>query len=330
MSTFSSDDSTCAPDPIPSPAELSRLTLDPAASQLVANTFNSAPGSTTTNIRFYQFLSHSIREMEKELSRHKDERRILYDNLFGSRKFRHKIRPIVNDYRHRLALKRRGWDYPYGRQESSDDDSYPSRPIRRSPSYTINPDDAIVILRSPSPRTNRLSPVTSTEGETPPSSGKTSTDSFHTAAETRGASSSRVEDEGETCVGCNEDGHIFRRCPKDYIYDETLKDHRPITDNDDPMQPRFVPNFPEITPVDDLKEKCERCGRFSHLREDCNTPIRSFDVERCPVCIWRDRPGIWAHVKKDCGHYDVSPAWVKRNQEMIEERDRRESGNRQE
>ena len=114
MTSFSSDDSTCAPTVIPSPNEFSRLSLDPHASRLIATTFNSRPDLTSTELRYYQFISQSIKELEKELSRQKDERQILYDQLFERRKFRHRIRPIVMEYRHRLAMKRRGY-YPYGR-----------------------------------------------------------------------------------------------------------------------------------------------------------------------------------------------------------------------
>ena len=197
MSTFSPDDSTCAPTIIPSPAEFSRLTLDPHASRLVSAKFNPNPGLTTTELRFYQSISHSIRELEKEFSRQKDERQFLYDQLFDGRKFRHNIRPIVMDYRHRLAMKRRG-HYPYGRTSSPSTDStspdrnsYPSRPRRRSPSYTINPDDAIIVHQSPSPHT------------TPPPSGATSIDSFHTPIETLGESATNpiiIEDKDGKCT----------------------------------------------------------------------------------------------------------------------------------
>ena len=156
MATFSSDDSTCARTRIPSPNEFSHLSIDPYASQLLKAKF--ARSSSAAILRQYQFLSGSIETLENELARHKDERRILHDALFESAKFRYRIRPIVETYRHRLALKRRGHQLKSRTttpnasspdNSSSNDDSYPSRP-RSSllyPSYTINIDNVYVFLR---------------------------------------------------------------------------------------------------------------------------------------------------------------------------------------
>ena len=45
------------------------------------------------------------------------QREILYDNLFASRTFKYKIRPIVEEYRHRRTMRCRG-QHPYGRRTS--------------------------------------------------------------------------------------------------------------------------------------------------------------------------------------------------------------------
>ena len=56
--------------------------------------------------------AESIRVVE-----YQQEREILYDNLFASRTFKYKIRPIVEEYRHRRAM-RRSIHHPYGRRAS--------------------------------------------------------------------------------------------------------------------------------------------------------------------------------------------------------------------
>lgn len=55
---------------------------------------------------------------------------------------------------------------------------------------------------------------------------------------------------------------------------------------------------------------CSRCYSIGHLREDCDTPMRSFD--HCEICAWTKQ--------EICDHVDVSPAWIKRQQERIKRR----------
>ena len=96
MSTFSSDDSTCARTQIPSPNEFSPLSIDPYAPQLLKSKFTGS--SSAAILRHYQFLSGTIETLENELARHKDERRTLHDALFENAKFRYRICPIVETY----------------------------------------------------------------------------------------------------------------------------------------------------------------------------------------------------------------------------------------
>jgi len=215
MSTFSSDDSTCARTQVPSPNEFSRLSLDPYASRMITNKFRRS--STAVVLREYQFLSTTIETLENELERHRDERRALYDALFENTKFRRRIRPIVETYRHRLALKRRGHQLrsrpptPYYTTNASspgssmsDDNSYPSRPTSqlRYPSYTIDVDDAVVQLLPPTVKKPRY---TSTS----------SLDSYHTAIDELPGTSKYnpiiVTDE-ETCKRCGQTGHVLEDC----------------------------------------------------------------------------------------------------------------------
>ena len=97
MSTSSSSDSYSAPALIPSPQELSNLITDPYTNEQVDRKFRNKPTSSVI-LRYYTFISHSITQLEEELERHQQEREILYDNLFASRTFKYKIRPIVEEY----------------------------------------------------------------------------------------------------------------------------------------------------------------------------------------------------------------------------------------
>ena len=112
MSTSSSSDSYSAPASIPSPQELSNLITDPYTNEQVDRKFRNKPTSSAI-LRYYTFISHSITQLEEELERHQQEREILYNNLFTSRTFKYKIRPIVEEYRHRRAM-RRSIHHPYG------------------------------------------------------------------------------------------------------------------------------------------------------------------------------------------------------------------------
>jgi hypothetical protein len=69
----------------------------------------------------------------------------------------------------------------------------------------------------------------------------------------------------------------------------------------------------EVGREEEIK-RCERCGQTGHEREDCNTPMRSFTT--CEICDWTRQP--------ECNHYDITPAWVKAQQENIERRGMKE------
>ena len=59
---------------------------------------------------------------------------------------------------------------------------------------------------------------------------------------------------------------------------------------------------------------CTRCKRYGHIQDDCDTNIRTF--EHCEICEWKGKP------QEDCKCVDFpNPAWVKRTQKAIEERD---------
>ena len=54
---------------------------------------------------------------------------------------------------------------------------------------------------------------------------------------------------------------------------------------------------------------CPRCLQEGHAREDCDALIRSFDPATCASCAFFRR--------SICDHYDVPPAWVKRQKTRL-------------
>ena len=54
---------------------------------------------------------------------------------------------------------------------------------------------------------------------------------------------------------------------------------------------------------------CHRCKQTGHLRDDCDTKIRSFDV--CHACKWKKQ--------LVCDHWDPTPVWIRRQQRGLEE-----------
>ena len=156
MSTSSSSDSYSAPTSIPSPQELSSLITDPYTNEQVDRKFRNKPTSSAI-LRYYTFISHSITQLEDELERHQQEREILYDNLFASQTFKYKIRPIVEEYQHRRAMRRRG-QHPYGRRAS---------PSTSSTNDSLTSEE-FPPLRAPSPKKERTatpSPINSLSHE---------------------------------------------------------------------------------------------------------------------------------------------------------------------
>ena len=126
MSTFSSSDSYSALTLIPSPQELSHFITDLYINDQVNRKFKNKPTSSAI-LHYYTFISHSISELEEELEQHLQEHEILYDNLFTSRTFRYRIRPIVGEYRHHHAMEQQG-HHPYSRRTSPSTSSTNSTP----------------------------------------------------------------------------------------------------------------------------------------------------------------------------------------------------------
>jgi hypothetical protein len=137
-----SDDSYSAPDPVPSSGELSCLLADPDVQPSLRNRFIRRQTQSVT-LCYYQILSENITRLEEDIERHVEECNTLWEHLFESNSFRTRIRPVVRQYRHKLALIRWGF-HPYGRPTTtpspSTSNSSPSSsgihlgPIRPRPS----------------------------------------------------------------------------------------------------------------------------------------------------------------------------------------------------
>jgi hypothetical protein len=55
---------------------------------------------------------------------------------------------------------------------------------------------------------------------------------------------------------------------------------------------------------------CTRCGEWGHFRSDCDARIRP--PPPCETCAWTRQT--------NCDHYEPSPAWIRRQQEIIDRR----------
>ena len=99
---FSSDDSTCAPTSIPTPNEFSRLMGDEDTLFDLKRKFAKRPTHAAV-LQNYEFITMTIDSLKEQLERQTAERQALYNYLFEQQTFRTRVRPIVEQYRHKLA-----------------------------------------------------------------------------------------------------------------------------------------------------------------------------------------------------------------------------------
>ena len=83
----------------------------------VARRFSQHSASTAI-LRFYQFLSSSIEQLEKELERQQQERETLYDHLFENRTFCTRFQPLLDEFRQQQMEIHRAI-HPYSRPTDS-------------------------------------------------------------------------------------------------------------------------------------------------------------------------------------------------------------------
>jgi len=166
--------------------ELSDLCEDENLHPLLDRAFTKGHVSTT-NLRQFTFISHSIQKMEKELLRFKLERAALFDDLMDSQRFVRNMSPILRHHR-----RPRSGNHPYRRHSSS------SSPR----SVVILPEEVDALHLPPTSE----SPTTTTD----------SLPSYFTACEELGTRRNPIviesEDDVEVCARCHQPGHTSRHC----------------------------------------------------------------------------------------------------------------------
>jgi hypothetical protein len=116
MPSSSPDDSAYLCDSL-SPQELSCLAQEPAMHPILTETFR--PGSATTILlRYYEFISTTIDTLERELERHQMDRERLFDHMMGSKRFRQRIHPVLEEFRQFYDRQHRTRYHPYGHTPS--------------------------------------------------------------------------------------------------------------------------------------------------------------------------------------------------------------------
>lgn len=249
---FSTDDEYSAPSPLPSPNEFSRLLNDPEFQTDINRRFARRP-TTSCTLRFYQHISDTITQLEQEIERQKEERDYLWENLFNSRSFVGRIKPVMRNYRHKLALQRRGLER-----------------FRRTPTpYHVVPDNYrsmesihVHFQRTPSP--DYHTPTEEPENNDDDDSHLSLSD----CDATRNVGPASEPDPTDT----EDEGQGTSEYPRE-------------TDSPPPLFHSIVEPEP---PIDETPPLCARCHIPGHDLFDCDTPIRSFT--HCESCEWLGRP----------------------------------------
>jgi hypothetical protein len=329
-STFSFDneyDQYAAPSLLPSPNEMSHMINDPVSLDQIDRKFKKRPISSAV-IHNYYFITDTITRLETELERHNQERQTLHDYLMDDSTFRHRIRPIVADYRHRRALQRRGHHHPYGRtnpetsSSSSSSEEFPAR-------MNILPHDR---TSSPPPSSTSSGEIERNEldhlvtkylAENPPNS--PNHDIFDSLRAQRpgtpypqpGSSTNPINaDEYDPSVICADNGdyegcggnHPLSRCEFEHRWNHERQRYIPVIPIPDTHPIEYIPYCPHQEEGKDAP--CTRCNLTGHSQEECDTPlkIRGF----CNTCVWERRED------GTCPHYCFpTPSFVRRTQEEI-------------
>ena len=82
---------------IPSPQELSDIFSDEYTLEKIERKFRRRPNDHAL-LRYYNFLSITVDELELSLERAQMERESIHNHLFESRKFYTRIRPLIEDF----------------------------------------------------------------------------------------------------------------------------------------------------------------------------------------------------------------------------------------
>ena len=80
-----------------SPHELSQLVLEPGMTPIIATSFQCSPTHMAV-LRYYSFLSQSIRNTEQELEWLREEQETIFGHLTDSPAFQQRVAPLINDF----------------------------------------------------------------------------------------------------------------------------------------------------------------------------------------------------------------------------------------
>jgi hypothetical protein len=175
--------------------ELENIVNDAESQTLINDAFPEGRHATNA-IRHFEFVSHSIRKMKKELQRYQIEQERIFIQLEDDRLFTEDFHHIMQYYRLRKAQSNRS--HPYRRPSST------TRPRSR---YSDTSDRSVVIL--PSDADALISQ--------PPSSSSSNSTSYHSIGE--GPSGTREnpivildENDEKVCERCSLQGHHKDDC----------------------------------------------------------------------------------------------------------------------
>lgn len=107
---FSSDNEYSAASPLPSLNEFSCVVMDSDFQDDINRRFARCP-TTSATLRSYQHISKTITRLKQEIELQEEERDFLWEHLFNSRSFVGRIKPVIRQFRRKLALQRRGFTY---------------------------------------------------------------------------------------------------------------------------------------------------------------------------------------------------------------------------
>jgi hypothetical protein len=252
------------------PTELSAMMTDQVILDRLSEGFASDPTSTAL-LRHLGFLSYTIRRLEEDLEVHRRERDEAFVFATAKEDFRRALRPIIREYRNRRT-------HPYRRPTPSSSSSPPSPPIPPSP------------LSNENENLSQSTNLSSTNDDEPPPSNPPS-------------SNSSRENVGTPHPAT---GVLQRRLSEELHLTRSISPASSYHSADDEI-PGSQSN--PIPVEEDEEEKCTRCNKEGHSRDDCDElrkPLR-----RCIICDWKREPQM------NCLHYEYSPGWAKRQKTRL-------------
>ena len=192
----------------------------------------------------YEFITMTINSLKEQLERQTAEHEALYTYLFEQKTFLTQVRPIIEQYRHKLARIQRGF-HPYHRPTTASSKSSTSSSVHsstssssgksRAPPRPITPSLVEQGPTSPIPATAMPAPFKE-ETEEPIENialPDNRLPSYDTAVDEPLGSSRRpievTSDDDQICHGCR-GNHNWKKCDRLYKFNKEADDYLPIPD----------------------------------------------------------------------------------------------------